>query len=106
MGVDYSANFGIGFKLVRKEFEEGHEFEGDFHGYIDHKLEGTVYGYFSVGSEMYTDDENDFYVILDNPFENGIDGLRQKTNELIDFLDGNDIEYDGEIDVVGGLEIY
>lgn len=105
MGVDYSANFGIGVKLVRRDFEEGHEWEDDFLGYIDDKLKNSPYGYFEVGSEAYGDDINDFYCYIENPFEYGVEGLEEKCNGLIRFLNQNEIIFDGKIDIFGGLEI-
>lgn len=99
MGVDYTANFGIGVRVIRKEVEDD-----DFGSWLDDKLDGWAYEYISVGCEMYSDEENDLYVILKDPFRHGYN-LGATVEEFLAFLRLNDIEYDGKVDVVGGLLI-
>lgn len=108
MGVDYDANYGIGVRVFEKEFEEGHEWENDFLGYLDDILDEAVdkYSYFEVGSDSYGGDPNDFYVIIDEPFSDGFCGLEEKAKKLLEYLEKNEIEWDGEVDIVGGLNIW
>lgn len=104
MGVDYNANFGIGVQVIRKDFDEDSEYYEDFLGWIDEQLEGSEYSYFETGSSMYGGEENDVYVVLDEPFSEGLD-LTKKAEDLKSFLQSKEIEYEGEVDIVGGLLI-
>jgi hypothetical protein len=52
MGVDYSGNFGIGFKVLIPELEEGHEYYDDVLGYLESLLENTEFNYF-VGRKLH-----------------------------------------------------
>ncbi len=105
MGVDYSGNYGIGVQIKRTEFEEEHKYYDDFLGYLEEKIDDAPYFYFEVGEGMYTGEENELYICIDNPFSNGYCGLEDKVNRLYSFLRANEIEWDGEVDVVGGLEV-
>jgi len=105
MGVDYSGNFGIGVQIKRLEISEDSEYDGDFIWYLDDALEGTDYYYFEVGEAMYVGGENDLYVCINNPFENGYYGLEEKVSVFYSFLAKNGLEAIGEVDVVGGLEV-
>ena len=106
MGVDYTGNYGIGVNIYEKEFEEGSDYEGDFISYLEDILEGTDYSYFEVGHANYGGDINDIYVCIDNPFKNGYCGLEDKASTLLTFLAKNEIEYEGVVDVVGGLNVW
>jgi len=104
MGVDYNGNYGIGVKVIRKEFEEGHEYYEDFLTWLDEQLEGWAYEYFEVGEGSYTGEEDDIYVVFKNPFKNGYN-LEASVEEMLAFLRIQGIEYVGKVDVVGGLRI-
>ena len=96
MGVDYSSQFGIGVKIF---FEE----DFDYIEFLEERLKGSGFEYIEVGEAMYIGGINDFYILIKNPFENGLKGLENKCKELMEFLDKNKISFEGEIDVVGGL---
>lgn len=101
MGVDYSANYGIGFKV---EFDKQDE---DFYlgEYLEDVLENSGYSYFDVGSGMYTGEENDFYVILKS--FHPIETLKERSDLLRSFLlEQNLIKENQEVDLVGGLLIW
>lgn len=107
MGVDYSARFGLGFKVNFKEDivnEEYGEVEDEFE-YLQWLAEGTDFRTFEIGEGSYTGEQNDMYVVLKDPFDKR-DGLYTKELELKTFLDKNGICYEGEFDVVGGLHIW
>jgi len=106
MGVDHQSNYGIGVLIKRKEFEEGHEYEDDFLTYLDDLLQDSSYEYFEVGEGSYTGEENDIYVVIKNPFENGYSGLNHKIDLLYKFLKEKEIEFDNEVDLVGGMHVY
>lgn len=105
MGVDYSGNFGIGVQIKSQILTEDHEYYEDFIGYLDNALDDTDYFYFEVGDGMYSGEDNDVYVCIDNPFENGYCGLEEKVSVFYSFLAKNGLERIGEVDVVGGLEV-
>ena len=75
MGVDYSANYGIGIKIKSIDFEDENldkeiaELECMSELLYD-KIKNEKYTYFEVGSEDYGGEENDFYIIIRNPFMN------------------------------------
>jgi hypothetical protein len=60
MGVDYSGNYGIGIQVYTPDFE--------------------------IGEGNYTGDNDDIYIVIDNPFEDGYCALGEKANKLIEFL--------------------
>jgi hypothetical protein len=106
MGVDYTGNYGIGVRILTPDLDEDEQYQGDTISWIDDILASTDYSYFEVGSANYSGEENDIYVTIDNPFENGYCGLEEKANNLIQFLQDKGIEFEGTVDVVGGLEIW
>lgn len=105
MGVEYSGNYGIGVRVKDKEFEQESEWFEDFWGYLDDVLEDTSYSYFEVGEGSYTGESNDIYVCIDNPFDNGYD-IRDKVSAFKSFLAEKGIEYYGDVDEIGGLNVY
>ena len=106
MGVDYSGNFGIGIQIFLPEFEEDHEWFEDETGWLDEILKDKDYFYFEVGEGSYTGEQNEMYLCIDEPFEDGYCGLTYKAKLLIDFLEENNITYEGKVDVVGGLNVW
>lgn len=103
MGVDYTATFGIGIEVKGVDYnEKGFDC---MYEYLDDLLEGTNFEYGESGEGAYTGEENDFYILIKNPFENGIEGLAGKANELEVFLKDKNIPYD-KINLVGGLHIW
>ena len=100
MGVDYSAVFGIGVKITSfpDEVEDVYEF-------MDDTLDGTDFRWGESGEGAYSGEENDFYIFINQPFENGIDGLTAKAIDLIEFVKGKGLTTT-EVDVVGGLHIW
>lgn len=67
MGVDYTGNYGIGVKVIRKEFPEDSDYFEEFNSYLDDMLENTSYYYFEVGDSY--DEETDFYICISNLIE-------------------------------------
>lgn len=104
MGVDYTGNYGIGVKVLKKQFEEESEYYEDFNTYLDDVLENTNYYYFEVGEGSYTGEDNDFYICISNPFQDGLN-IKDKVFAFYKFLQDNNIEFEGEFDEVGGLLI-
>ena len=104
MGVYYNGNYGIGVRVVRKDFDKNHEYYEDFLGWLDEQLEGWAYEYFEVGKSTYQGGEDDVFVVFKNPFKNGYN-LEASVEEMLAFLRIQGIEYVGNVDVVGGLRI-
>lgn len=113
MGVDYTASYGIGYKVnvtITEKVKES-EFwckdyeELDVWSFLDNILENTEYSYFQTGSECYSGDPNEHFICIDNPFNNGLD-LTNKAKELTGFLKKHEIETLTPFDIIGGLEIH
>ena len=110
MGVDYTATYGIGVQVNIPDFDTDEFRELD----IDHECEwlehlmieseGLSYG--ESGSGAYSGDQNNFYIFIKNPFSNGMDGLKEKADNLMKFLKDNDVDYIGEIDLLGGVHCW
>ncbi len=107
MSVDYTGNYGIGVNIFRKEFNEDSEYYEDFIGYLDDILENTDYYYFEVGDSMYSGEENDIYICINNFIEFPLvtSQLEEKVLKFITFLNDNEIKFIGQINEVGGLLI-
>ena len=106
MGVDYSANFGIGYKV---SLSEERMINNGFGMYIannlDEDLRGTDYNYFETGEGDYTGEDNEHYVtIIDRKvvIQKLVSQLENLNNFLVD--KGYDIESLGGI--VGGLHTH
>jgi hypothetical protein len=103
MGTDYTGNDGIGVRVsLGDTYNEDEDDYTDTSEVLDDLLQGTSYHYFEIG---HYDTEKDFYVCIDSPFEHGYD-ITQKRNELLKFLEDNNIEYYGDVDEVGGLNVW
>ncbi len=97
MGVDYNANFGIGFKVNIPDCEDVYE-------KLKEIPEG--YGYFLVGDGSYTGKEDDIYIVIKDIFKDGYEGIEQKGEILRKAISDMGIEVEGKLDIVGGLRIW
>lgn len=103
MGVDYTANYGIGFKV-----NSNHEdFEEDPYSFLDDILKDSAYEHFEVGSGNYTGKDNEYYVAL-SANDSEIDSvLTQRVENLKAFLVANDLISESDKGgLVGGLHIW
>ena len=78
MGVDYSANFGIGFHIV----DECDDKDLTIREYLDELIDTSKYSWFETGSEDYGGRPNNFFVVLDdvqplNTLEDRLEELKQ-----------------------------
>ena len=96
MGVDYTANFGIGFKIKKYD---------DFEELIEENL-NNKYSWFEAGDESYTGIENEHYIVVKEPFKHGFNNLETVKNELESHLIDIGLAIDGDFGVVGGLLIW
>lgn len=103
MGVDYSANYGFGVKVLRNK-------EEDFIDWLDEQLENTELYYFEVGSSSYGGEENEVYVCINIEDEidkdNGYDFIKYSADELTKILSKKGIGFVGVPNIVGGLNIW
>ena len=97
MGVEYYANYGIGYKVVEKE----EELEDGLAGYLYGKV-GDAFEHFEVGEGSYTGETNDFYIVIKNAFKDGLD-LTEKKAQLDEELKRLKLLPDSEFGDVGGL---
>lgn len=98
MGVDYSAEFGIGYEVGVDNIEE--ECPSDF---LDENLPENVY-WFRTGND-WTGNNIKYFIVLSNPFELGLD-LSTVKLELDAVLCKLNIQPESKFGVVGGLSIY
>ena len=100
MGVDYRANFGIGFQIV----DNCDDKDLSIRDYLDELIDASKYSWFEVGSEPYCGNPNKFFVVLDDTLP--LDTLEERAEELKQHLLSEHFELESEqADLVGGLEV-
>ncbi len=99
MGVDYSANFGIGYKVNVTPNDD----ETDSEHLEGLNMSGLTY--FETGQERYGG-KSEFYIVLAEPFKNGLDLSEPK--KLIDkFIEDNpSIQKASTFGMVGGILVW
>lgn len=104
MGVDYTANYGIGFQVNVPDYDELEEMNLDLDSYLSDILPSNT-SYFEVGQGNYTGEQNDYYVILDDDEIN--ESLLERCEELrAKLLSEGLISSDNKVSVVGGLNVW
>ena len=125
MGVDYTSNYGLGFKIpdyvleydnpnefsklpkfITKQTETIYDMDEVCEIITDIlKKDGIICTYFDVGWGSYGGDNNRYYIIVESPFVEGVyqselvEKFKIKMHELL----GDDLT--GPLDIVGGLLI-
>ena len=102
MGVDYDANFGLGYEIMFPESWNGKE-DYDEWEFLDFLLKDVPYSYIWWGDQCYTGDPNTYAIVLDET-PNRVE-LSDKLWELEKFLKEKGIDYDSSTYLVGGLEV-
>lgn len=104
MSVDCSANFGIGYKVVENEELSGASDLDE--GLADYLMLNITDGfsYFSIGND-YTGNGRNCFLVLENPFENGLD-LTLAKEKLDKELERLKLKSVGEFSSVGGLKVW
>lgn len=103
MGVEYNANYGIGYKVYESDVltEEGW-LEYGLSEYIETE-EGEGFESFQV-ENAWTGNQDGVYLVLTDPFSYGLD--LTKCKELLDSeVRRLQLEVEGEFGLVGGLYI-
>lgn len=103
MSVDYSANFGIGYKVSLSDEELG-ELGTHMADFLEETLKLTNYMYFETGEGAYTGEDNDFYVILNH--EQPLEYVMEDLEDLEHFLTDNGIKICSDGGLVGGLLVH
>ena len=99
MGVDFSGNYGIGFKVNPPENSDDPIWDIEE---IAEKFPMQT-SCFRVG-DSYTG-ETSIYLCVDDPFFMGA-YQANKVASFVHYVKQSELEVEGEIDVVGGLHIY
>ena len=100
MGVDYTAKFGIGYKISDKVFEDDNCMDEYLGEICDDRFD-----YFETGSSNYGGEANEWYLCLKYPFNDTLDLTYQKLM-LDNFIQENNLEPISEFDIQGGLLIW
>lgn len=104
MGVDYTPNHGIGYKIVGVECEVDED--SSVNEYLYELISNTKnIRYFETGEGNYTGEDNEMFIVIKKPLEYGLD-LTQKKKELDLFISENKIIVEGEFDICGGLLVW
>jgi len=104
MGVDYDANYGIGYKVTESDDLPEEELEDGLTEYIYGNVD-DAFEHFEVGEGNYTGEENDNYIVVKDAFKDGLD-LTSKKKALDDELKRLKLEPVGEFADVGGLNVW
>ncbi len=102
MSVDYSAEFGIGYRVSPSEDLPEGDIE-DFESYLEAELDCGPFYSFSYG-DTYQGEEW-FCVVITKPFETTLN-LELKRGQLLNKLNQMGVDVDGEFGEVGGLRVY
>lgn len=107
MGVDHTANCGLGYKLVRPTEQELEEkYNDDIYDWVE-SLDGIEgVDTFDVGDEAYSGDENDWYIVMEDPFKDGGAALPLKIWEFEKLLKKNGIKVEGEFNLHSGVCVW
>ena len=101
MGVDYSANFGIGFQIV----DECDDKDLTIRDYLDELIDASKYSWFETGSVAWGGRPNNFFVVLDDV--QPLNTLENRLEELKQHLLSEDFTLEsGVADIVGGLRVW
>ena len=103
MGIDYSANYGIGYEVSASEdIDETDEMEDGLSEYLYCERE-EGFDSFEIGS-AYTGEIDGVYLIIKEPFKDGLDltAAKERLDQEVKRLK---LETDSEFGVVGGLYI-
>ena len=98
MGVDYQANYGIGYKVTETDSIDEELLECGFDDYLDEEM-GDDFDYFQTGYEG-----DDYYLRSRDPFADGLDltSTKQKMDDEIKRLK---LETLSEFGLIGGMYV-
>lgn len=110
MGVDFEANFGLGYKIERPIDEEDantyrQTLDGiieDMYDFSEYVKKSSKYVICEVGDTY--DNESEWYIFIKYPFEHGFD-LTTDVKKLDEYCESMDIKTIGHFGCLGGLLI-
>lgn len=105
MDVWHDADFGIGVRVkpIAAEINEKHD--GCYDSYFSELLENTPFSFGTVGcTYSNSSDELEYYIYISKPFADGYN-IKKKVTALYMFLKKIKMEYEGEVDINGGIYI-
>ena len=96
MEINYTAKFGVGYKIKVAKEVVGKKYNGDVSKYLQDIIKNFSDGitYFDTLS-FYGDEENDWYLTVVEPFVDGLDLTHIKVC-LDDVIDSSDLERGSE----------
>ncbi|MBK8473284.1 MAG: hypothetical protein IPL33_14695 [Sphingobacteriales bacterium] len=103
MSIDYSANFGVGYKVA---LPSSTKYPDEF---IENALSSVgkthKIDWFDTGSDYMPPeyDNKEYFVVLSEPFKDGTEAFVRRASALKEILQECGLEVIGEFDVVGGL---
>ena len=98
MGVDYDANFGLGFEIMFPDIDDLDECD-----WINELVKGTPYTYIYWGDEGYSGDPDTYAIVLSGDVPRH--EISEKLRLLEVFLKNKGVEYDGSRYLVGGISV-
>lgn len=104
MAAKFSFAYGIGVRVLT--FPSVTEFPCGMDEYLDWLLASTTYDYFVVGNAFV--DEEKYYVVLndaDIDFASGMADFNVACERLLAFLLENEVDFEGNVRLIGGLHV-
>lgn len=107
MGVDYRVFYGIGVKLKTIDFDEPDQVPTHAKGYDNMReycdaIEDDNYRCFCTGDDIADEEPLEWFIVLRKPFDGDI---RDNMRLLLIHLKRMQVQYEGEVDLVGGIYI-
>lgn len=104
MAAKFSFAYGIGVRVLT--FPSVTEFPEGMEEYLDTLLTGTTYDYFVVGNTFL--DTEKYYIVLndaDIDFASGMADFSTACENLLAFLLQNEVDFEGNVRLIGGLHV-
>ena len=105
MGIDYSADFGIGYEVTEgDEIADTEEMEDGIAEYLSYAELSDGFSYFET-NDGYDTPTDGVYLVIDDPLKDGLD-LTKAKERLDKELARLKLDPVGEFGPVGGMYVY
>lgn len=104
MGIDYDANFGIGYEVTNSGELSEEDIEDGMFEYIDENVDERFWC-FEAGEGNYTGEDNSSFIVVRDAFKDGLD-LTGKKKMLDEELKRLNLSPVGDFGDVGGLHVW
>ncbi len=101
MGVDYDAEFGLGYEIKEPKWENKYDAIDE---YFDTVLKDSNFQYFHTGCDL-TDEDPTYYIVSSETLSENTD-LKAIKMDLDNLLKANKIKSVGKFGLVGGLHVW